>query len=196
MENITNGSSYSDPRLHTLHYIRSRSSFLFVVILAIASTYTQFCTSPQLHGSLMSHAHLLEANIRVNHLKSVEIVQGLLLLASWSDIPSTLCRDKTWVYISHAIALTVELRLETPLPHSVVSDYMYTPANHQLLIRNAHRTCMFTFIHDRVSSAAFKALTIVKLIARAWQWSLDAILSCLTLGCTPRHRWRSGVEVR
>lgn len=165
MEHITNGASYFDPRIHTLSYVRSRSSFLLAVILAIASTYSRFCPSARLHAQLVAHAAQLEANVRVNHLKSVEIVQGLLLLASWSEVPYTLCRDKTWLYISHAIALSVELRLDTPLPHCVITDYMYSSATHDLLIRNAHRVCLFTFIHDRVGDA-----TRTELTHRVSQW--------------------------
>ena len=59
----------------------------------------------------MAHATRLEADIRDNHYKSIEIIQALLLLASWTEVPSTVCRDRTWLYVSHAIALAEEVRL-------------------------------------------------------------------------------------
>ena len=148
---ITNGSMYFDPRIHTLPYIRSRSSFLFAVILAIASTYTSICSSPRIHAQLMSCAIRLEAHVRSNHHKSIEIVQAFLLLASWTEVPSTLCRDRMWLYVSHAIALAVELRLDSPLPYCVQSDPMCEQIDLEILVRNSHRTCYFLFIHDRVS---------------------------------------------
>lgn len=151
MELITNGSMYFDPRLHTLPFVRSRSSFLLAVILAIASTYRSICPSARLHALLMSHAHRLENVVRNNHLKSIEIIQGLLLLASWTEIPSTLARDKTWMFVSHALALVVELRLDTSLPYCVQTDPLYHKDNHDLLVRNAHRVCFLMYIHDRVS---------------------------------------------
>lgn len=151
MELITNGSMYFDPRLHTLPFVRSRSSFLLAVILAIASTYKSICPSARLHTHLMSHAHRLENVIRNNHLKSTEIIQGLLLLASWTEIPSTLARDRTWMFVSHALALVVELRLDTALPYCVQTDPLYDKNNHDLLVRNAHRVCFLMYIHDRVS---------------------------------------------
>ncbi|ODN85654.1 transcription factor [Cryptococcus wingfieldii CBS 7118] len=146
---IINGSKYFDPRIHTLSYVRSRSSFLLAVILAIASTYKPLCPSSILHSHLMSHALKLETTVRNNHLKSIEIIQALLLLASWTEVPCTLSRDKTWMFVSHAIALAVELRLDSPLPHCVQTDPMFDKNNQDLLVRNAHRVCLLMFIHDR-----------------------------------------------
>ncbi|WVQ79664.1 hypothetical protein IAT38_001764 [Cryptococcus sp. DSM 104549] len=146
---ITNGSMYFDPRLHTMSFVRCRSSFLLAVILAVASTYTSLCPSSRLHVQLMAHAEKLEAEVRKNHLKSIEIIQAFLLLASWSEVPSSLCRDKTWMYVCHAIALAVELRLDTPLPHCVQTDPLYDPSKHDLLVRNSHRLCLLMLLHDR-----------------------------------------------
>jgi len=144
---------YLDPRIYTLASVRSRSSFLLAVILSVASTYTSLSPDARLHRQLVAHAARLEANIRNNHYKSIEVVQALLLLASWTEVPSTLCRDKSWLYISHAIALAVELRLDSPVPYCVQTDPMYDQANHDVLVRNAHRTCFLMFIHDRVRRA-------------------------------------------
>ncbi|ORY25458.1 putative transcription factor [Naematelia encephala] len=149
MELITNGSMYFDPRLHSLSFVRSRSSFLLAVILAIASEYRPLCASSRLHSQLMAHVARLEANVRNNHYKSIEIIQGLLLLASWTAVPWTLCRDKTWLYVSCAIGLAVELRLDTPLPYCVQTDPLYNSDNYDLLVRNAHRVCLLLYIHDR-----------------------------------------------
>jgi hypothetical protein len=97
-------------------------------------------------------------------------------LASWSEVPVNLARDKTWTYISHALALAVELRLDTPVPYYVQVDPGITVRDRELFIRNAvsvlgalyggrrslaeflyfcfvlvqHRCCMLLYIHDRV----------------------------------------------
>jgi hypothetical protein len=153
MRLVRNGSMNFDPRLHTLPYIRSRSSFLLAVILSVATTFKTICSSARLHSRLVAHAQKLGDHVRNNHLKSIEIVQALFLLASWTEIPSTLCRDKTWLYVSHAIAIVTELRLDAPVPYCIQMDAEYgkSPAMDEILIRNAHRTCLMMYIHDRVS---------------------------------------------
>jgi hypothetical protein len=150
MDLITNGSMYFDPQLHSLSYIRSRSSYLFATILSIASTYTTLNPSRQLHDNLFLHVSRLENQVIRNNNRSIEIVQAYLLLASWSDIPTVLSRDKTWTYISRAIGLAVELRLDSSLPYCVQTDPMYGYSTHEVLVRNAHRVCYLLFIHDRV----------------------------------------------
>jgi hypothetical protein len=141
---------YFDPQLHSLSYIRSRSSYLLVTILAIASTYITLNPSRQLHDNLFLHVSRLENEVMRNNNRSIEIVQAYLLLASWSDIPTVLSRDKTWTYISRAIGLAVELRLDSSLPYCVQTDPMYGYSTHEVLVRNAHRVCYLLFIHDRV----------------------------------------------
>lgn len=143
-----------DPRLHTIPFVRARSSFLLATILSVASTFKDINPSPKLHAQLVQHAAKLEAHVRLNHLKSIEICQAFLLLASWSEIQSTMCRDKTWSYVSQAIAMVTELRLDSPLPYCVQMDLEYGQGRDELLIRNAHRVCLMVYIHDRVSRRA------------------------------------------
>lgn len=142
---------YFDPALHTMAYVRSKSSFLFAVILSTASSYVKLCPSRRLHGQLAALVSRLRDQVLVEHYKSIEITQAFLLLASWSEVPSVLARDQNWMYISHAIGLAVELRLDAPIPYCVQVDPMYTPETHEVLVRNAHRLCYLLFIHDRVS---------------------------------------------
>nr|XP_018264996.1 uncharacterized protein I303_03178 [Kwoniella dejecticola CBS 10117]OBR87154.1 hypothetical protein I303_03178 [Kwoniella dejecticola CBS 10117] len=149
MKHLTNGSMYFDPKIHSLPFIRSRSSFLLATILTVASGYKALCSSSVLHAQLSIHTNRLVSWIRDHNLKSIEIVQGLLLLASWIEIPHTLSRDKTWAYVSYATALAVELRLDSPLPFCVSTDPIYSPEIHDLLVRNAHRVCLLLYIHDR-----------------------------------------------
>jgi hypothetical protein len=91
---LTNGSMHFDSRIHTLAYVRSRSSFLLSCILYSASIFKSICPSAVLHAQLKSHTAKMEIEIRNNHYKSVEIVQGFLLLATWQEVPSTLAREK------------------------------------------------------------------------------------------------------
>ncbi|KAK8845637.1 hypothetical protein IAR55_006353 [Kwoniella newhampshirensis] len=146
---LTNGSMHMDHRLHTLPYVRARSSFLLAVILAMASTYIPLGSSSRLHSRLIAHVTKLESHVRNQHLKSIEIIQGLLILASWHEVPCSLCKDRTWLRVSYAIALTVELRLDSPLPYCIQTDPMYDVKTHDLLVRNAHRVCFLVYIHDR-----------------------------------------------
>lgn len=148
---VSNGSMYFDRRLHTLAFVRSSSSFLLAAILAVASTYTRICSSASLHSQLMAHAERLEALVHRNNYKSIEIIQALCLLSAWSDVPLTLSRDRAWTYTSRAVALAVELRLDTALPYCVESHPMYETADHDIFVRNAHRTWLLLYIHDRVS---------------------------------------------
>lgn len=176
MRLLRNGSMHFDPRLHTLPYVRSRSSFLLAVILSVASTFKTICPSARLHSRLVAHASKLEDHVRNNHLKSVEIVQALFLLASFTEIPATLCRDKTWMYVSHAIAIVTEMRLDAPVPYCVQMDTEYgkSPAMDEILTRNAHRSCLMLYIHDRVRNGEADELW---LMSRTWQWSRGGILS-------------------
>lgn len=150
LSKIRNAAMYLDMRIHTLAYIRQRSSFLLAVVLAIATTYRSSGSTSSLNAQLMSHALRLESNAREQHFKSIEVVQGLLLLASFTVVPGVIAKDVTWKYISSAIALTVELRLDTPLPYCVAMDPLYSAETHDFLVRNAHRTCLLLYIHDRV----------------------------------------------
>jgi hypothetical protein len=137
MNLLTNGSMYFDPRIHTLPYIRSHSSFLLCTILTISSSFKPISPSPLLHSRLVPHLTRLEHKIRTEGFKSIEIIQALLLLASWSEVPVNLARDKTWTYISHALALAVELRLDMPVPYYVQVDPGITVGDKELYVRNA-----------------------------------------------------------
>ena len=189
---ITNGSMYFDPKLHTLEFVRERSAFLLVVILAVASTYTPICSSARLHEQLVVHAARLEGEVRNKHLKSVEIIQAFLLLASWTDVPCTLCRDRTWLYVSHAIALAVELRLDMGEPYCVQTDPMRELVGKELLVRNAHRVCLMMFIHDRVSTKNSSISGLLNWTSRTWQWWQDDTQSTLNLASLRHFVLRSG----
>ena len=151
MDCITNGSMLFDPKLHTLSFIRSRSSFLLAAVLACATSFKSLCADRALHLALSTQVARLAAYVKVNSFKSIEIVQGFLSLATYTDVSSSLCRDPSWSYISYAIALAIELRLDIPVPYGVQADLAYSRSTHELLVRNAHRTCLLLFIHDRVS---------------------------------------------
>jgi hypothetical protein len=150
MDLLSNGYFHFDAKIHTLAFIRSRSSFLLSVILAMASTFTLLCPDRHTHIKLRAHVNKLETHVRNNRLKSIEIIQGYLCLATWAEVSSTLCHDQSWSYVSHAIGLAIELRLELPLPFCVSSDPIYDAHMHDLLVRNAHRVCFLLYLHDRV----------------------------------------------
>jgi hypothetical protein len=172
MTRITNGLMYFDPKLHTLEYVRRTSSFLLSVILSLASSYTGISPAPRLCEILRTQVARLEQEVIRKHQKSVEIVQAFLLLASWSDIPSVLCRDKTWMYMSRAIGLAIELRLESSVTYCAQTSFAYSSANHDILIRNAHRICYLLFKHDRVSTLCILQVGTHILTRRIWRWWL------------------------
>ena len=146
---VTNGAMYFDPLLHTLSFVRSRSSFLLASILAFASLFVEICPSSRLHTQLLAHAQRLECLVVQQHYKSIEIIQALCLLSSWTEVPSSLSKDKTWMYMSRAIAIATELRLDHSMPYCVWSDPLFTEDTRHILVRNAHRTWRLLFIHDR-----------------------------------------------
>lgn len=94
MQLLSNGSMHFDSCLHTLAHVRSRSAFLLTTILYSASTFKSICPSMSLHSRLKAHVSNLEAEIRNQHFKSIEIVQALMILATWQEVPSTLTRDR------------------------------------------------------------------------------------------------------
>ena len=196
MDHITNGSMLFDPKLHTLSFIRSRSSFLLAAVLACATVFKPICADQTLHLALTAHVARLVAHVKVNSFKSIEIVQALLSLATYTDVSSSLCHDPSWSYISYAIALAIELRLDIPVPFCVQADLAYSSSTHELLVRNAHRTCLLLFIHDRVSCYLMVDARGEPTKSRIWPWWLGDTLSCLRLECSHLQPSPLGASIR
>src|SRR5436190_4303984 len=90
-----------DPQLHTLHYIRSRSSFLFSALLSAAAKVF----SPALYARLRDHVEGLLREVLGSGQKSTEIVQGICLLTYWKE-PSD---SRAWLLVGYAIRACTEM---------------------------------------------------------------------------------------
>ncbi|WWC62705.1 uncharacterized protein I303_105302 [Kwoniella dejecticola CBS 10117] len=148
-QHVNNGAMFFDPTLHTLPFVRQRSSFLLTVILTFASSFVSICPQRSIHHQLFRHAERLETHVRSGMYRSIEIMQALMLLSLWSDVPHNLSQDRMWLRVSDAIGITTELRLDSSSPFCVHQDPAYDGRLRDRLIRNAQRACLVLYIRDR-----------------------------------------------
>jgi hypothetical protein len=135
-----------DPQLHTLRYIRSRSSFLVSALLSAAAKVF----SPSLYTKLHDHVESLLREVLGSGQKSTEIVQGICILTYWKE-PSD---SRAWLLVGYAIRASIEMgwhKLRQPSfdPKAPVKS---EPAETELEIRerrNKERTWLMLFVYDR-----------------------------------------------
>lgn len=77
-----------DPSLHTITYVRSKSSLLFSVILEVAQAYRPDYNT-KLQEALAKHNDWLVSEIHIRGYKSIEICQAFQLRSAWQQ-PSSL----------------------------------------------------------------------------------------------------------
>lgn len=140
MKHLNPFVSQLDPYLHTLHYVRQKSTFLFVVVLAAASKLLHSSLFP----SLYSHAEtLLLATFRRGS-KSAEIIQAILILTYWKKPDDS----RAWLSVGYAIRMAFELDW-----HHLGSDKMKPPSDVPHLQarehRNIERSWLLLFVYDR-----------------------------------------------
>ncbi|KAE8221545.1 hypothetical protein CF319_g5110 [Tilletia indica] len=135
-----------DSVLHTFEFVRDRSPFLLSVACTVAARLTE-------HGNnvVVRLQQFLESvlfpEIWQRGLRSVEIVQGLTLLAAFHDVPKTAANDQTWQYISLAFGIAIQLGLNRrpKLPeHATMMD--------QRMARNGERGWLLLFLVESLSA--------------------------------------------
>lgn len=81
---------------HTPQLVASRSPFLFTCITAVASKF--YIKKPDLYSKVMEAAQDLAVDVIRSAYKSVEVIQGFLLLTTWSQPSFRYEEDKSWTY--------------------------------------------------------------------------------------------------
>ena len=142
MKHLNPFVSQLDPQLHTLGYVRASSSFLFTAILSAAA---KLLHAP-LYPALSTHAEDLFVKSFRNGLKSVEIVQAILILTYWKKPDD----NRAWLSVGHAIRMAIELGW-----HQLGSGEMKCSANASEItirkFRDVERTWLVLFVYDRRS---------------------------------------------
>ncbi|KAI5474785.1 hypothetical protein MNV49_002475 [Pseudohyphozyma bogoriensis] len=87
---------FLDPVLHQPDFVRSRSAYLFSVVLAIGAATDPSPPSQHLAARLRLIADDLQVAVVAEGFKSIEILQGLLLSTMWSVPTPTMVGDRSW----------------------------------------------------------------------------------------------------
>ncbi|KAI0259973.1 fungal-specific transcription factor domain-containing protein [Gloeopeniophorella convolvens] len=126
-----------DPALHTPDYVRTRSPFLFTVLIMAGCKFFK----PESFKPCQKLAHEFAIRAFTENWKSVEVVQAFACLTYWKEPEDT----RTWMYIGLACRMSVELGLNRYLPSP-------PPNETELQLqerRNRERTYLVLFVHDR-----------------------------------------------
>ncbi|KAM0753803.1 hypothetical protein T439DRAFT_322691 [Meredithblackwellia eburnea MCA 4105] len=99
-----------DPNLHTLEFIRKRSSFLLTVLLLCGSYWTPGAGAA--NKRLELHAARLVRLIQQQNFRSLEIVQGLTIYTSWLPPTEHVSDEKLFGLASFALTMAQELGVE------------------------------------------------------------------------------------
>ncbi|KAG8924688.1 hypothetical protein FRC00_004819 [Tulasnella sp. 408] len=82
-----------DEKLHTVQYIRSRSSFLFTVLMMAGCKFFK----PELFKSLQKMSYVFASRALDEQWKGLEIVQAFCCMAYWKEPED----NRTWTYIGY-----------------------------------------------------------------------------------------------
>jgi hypothetical protein len=131
--------SQLDPNLHSLEYVRQKSSFLLSAILTAASKSFE----PALYPSLHAHAEKLFLEAFQRGDKSTETVQAIMILTYWKEPNDT----RAWMSVGLAIRMSMDLGWHK-LGSNATPPEDLTEAR-QRSIRNDERTWLVLFVYDR-----------------------------------------------
>ncbi|EIN07589.1 hypothetical protein PUNSTDRAFT_126610 [Punctularia strigosozonata HHB-11173 SS5] len=127
-----------DPALHSVTYVRSRSPFLFTVLLMAGCKFFK----PELYRQVQKLAQEMAVRAFAEGWKSVEVVQAFACLTYWKEPDDT----RTWTYIGYACRMAVELGLNRYVP----ARHLHGETEFALRERrNRERTYLVLFVHDR-----------------------------------------------
>ncbi|WVW82922.1 hypothetical protein I302_104936 [Kwoniella bestiolae CBS 10118] len=111
-----------DRNVHTPSFVRSRSAFLFTVILALGATSiaTLSTSTPQdrlLAIKLWAHLEKLQLVICATSAKSIEIVQGMLMAQMWALRTPRLVDDQRATRLGMAARMAGQIGLQLARHH-------------------------------------------------------------------------------
>ncbi|KAF5372913.1 hypothetical protein D9758_001761 [Tetrapyrgos nigripes] len=126
-----------DPAIHSVNYVRSKSPFLFTVMLMAGCKFFK----PELFKQCQKLANELAGKAFIEAWKSVEVIQAFACLIYWKDPDD----NRTWTFVGYACRMAVELGLNRYVAH---------PPPHETDLqlrerRNRERTYLVLWIHDR-----------------------------------------------
>jgi len=78
-----------DPLVHTTHFVRSRSAFLFTTLLAMTAIFLP--ETGALAKRLLLHRRFLAEQVIVRKFKSVEIILAFMVSIPWYVTTYTNC---------------------------------------------------------------------------------------------------------
>ncbi|KZV67951.1 hypothetical protein PENSPDRAFT_583137 [Peniophora sp. CONT] len=144
-----------DPALHSVTYVRSRSPFLFTVILMAGCKFFK----PEAFRQCQKMANELATRAFAENWKSVEVVQAFACLCYWKEPEDT----RTWTYIGYACRMAIELGLNRYHATAPPGENEYQLRER----RNRERTYLVLFVHDR---------SLATQTGRAWMLPEDEIV--------------------
>ncbi|MCO5549824.1 hypothetical protein L7F22_003298 [Adiantum nelumboides] len=155
-----------DPEWHTIPRVGDASPFLFAVVVLIGSTYHQERRS--LRAELQVEMNVLIGQVITTGPKSIEIVQGFLLLYQW-NIPSADPKDdRAWLLAGIGIRVATELQLHKTQSRTQIKEKGEKSSIETDRERiNRERCWLMTFLVDRSLSIA---------VGRSWSISEKAEL--------------------
>lgn len=123
--------SFFDPRIHTYQYIRSHSCLLFTIMCWLAATVFDFPAAPRIMNDLKLHIdNVLLPAIYCQNLRSVEIVQGFLMLAAYIRPAQNPSEDRSWTLLGHAIRVATDLDMHSRVLSTSQQNQAAPSANH------------------------------------------------------------------
>ncbi|KAK7440278.1 hypothetical protein VKT23_017218 [Stygiomarasmius scandens] len=126
-----------DPSLHSVHYVRSKSPFLFTVLLMAGCKFFK----PDLFKPCQKLANEFATKAFSEGWKTVEVVQAFACLTYWRDPDD----NRTWTFIGYACRMAVELGLNRYVAHPPPNESEIQLSER----RNRERTYLVLFVHDR-----------------------------------------------
>ncbi|OAT10031.1 hypothetical protein BDBG_05713 [Blastomyces gilchristii SLH14081] len=153
-----------DPRLHTLKYIRTRSSFLFSALLSAAAKIFR----PSLYDKLHEHVERILKEILSTGQISTEIVQGICLLTYWKE-PSD---SRAWLLVGYAIRAAIEMgwhKFKPSCPDSSASSMRESRESELEMreLRSKERSWLMLFVYDRSVSLQ---------LGKPWMIQMDPLI--------------------
>ncbi|KAK7547552.1 hypothetical protein IWX49DRAFT_224471 [Phyllosticta citricarpa] len=98
-----------DREIHSLEFIRGRSSFLFTSVLSSAALFTP--SAAAISKRLSIHCKKLAHNAMTERYKSVEVVLAFMVNVPWLSFGNHWADDETCSYLASALTIAMDLSL-------------------------------------------------------------------------------------
>ncbi|KAH9162835.1 fungal-specific transcription factor domain-containing protein [Lactarius sanguifluus] len=156
--------SLLDPKLHTPALTFSRCPFLFTVVCAIASRYSD---KPEVYPIAMHFAKSAAANALVDGWKSVELCQAYILMSIYAVPARRWEEDRSWLYTGLAIRIATDLNLH------LLPQKKPTTEQQELEMLNRTRVWIICFNLDKSTATQFGKPSTLKedyIMRRSLEW--------------------------